>query len=50
MKPIRPWLAALAIVALYALVQQLDGPDDLQAARDVADDLAIAVATAGSQR
>ena len=46
MKPLRPWLAALAITGLYALMAALDGPDDIQAAQDVAEDVQIATAMA----
>lgn len=46
MTPLRPWIAALAIVGLYALMGTLEGPDDIQAAQDVADDVKIATAMA----
>ena len=45
------WLLALAVVALYALVQNLDGPPDWQAEQAQALSLADAQATeAASQR
>lgn len=40
------WLLALAIVAIYAAMQTLDGPDDIATAQRVADDLASAQASA----
>lgn len=44
-----PWLNALLLAAVFALAQQLDGPDDIQAAQDVAADVQAAVQTAKAQ-
>ena len=41
-----PWLNALLLAVVFALAQQLDGPDDIQAAQDVAEDVQAAVQTA----
>lgn len=35
MKARTPWLFALAAAALVAVASQLDGPDDIQAEKDV---------------
>jgi len=41
-----PWINALLLAAVFALAQQLDGPDDMQAAQDVAEDVQTAIHTA----
>lgn len=37
------WINAALLACVFALAQQLDGPDDIQAAQDVAEDVSAAV-------
>lgn len=46
MKTLESWVLAALMAAVLVLGAQLDGPTDVQAAQDVADDVTAAIQTA----